>query len=86
MCGRRLGAMTAALFTLALVGLVVYALHRNHVHHPMPVPMLTGSVPFEDRDAARVQADASALLATEEEPPTGVSHAPYRRVRSSVTV
>ncbi|NUT46821.1 MAG: hypothetical protein HOV94_05795 [Saccharothrix sp.] len=52
--------MTAILFTLAVVALVVYGLERNHRRHTDPGPHLAGSTDTEDRDLPRVTADLHA--------------------------
>jgi hypothetical protein len=56
--------MTALVFGVALVGLVVWALERNHRRQPpvpSPWPRLngTGTTDVHDRDAERVAAEAA---------------------------
>ena len=54
--------MISLLILLAVLGLVVYGLERNH-RRQRP-PRMNGSVNFEDRDAPRRQADLAAVTAS----------------------
>lgn len=55
--------MTAILFALAVVALVVYGLERNHRRQPGLGSRLTGSTNTEDRDLPRITADLHATAA-----------------------
>ena len=55
--------MTAILFALAVLALVVYGLERNHHRRPRLGSRLAGSTNTEDRDLARVVADLRAETA-----------------------
>lgn len=47
--------MTAIALVLTLIA-IAYLVQRNHARQPFH-PRMTGSVPFEDRDAARIEHD-----------------------------
>ncbi|XVS63137.1 hypothetical protein ACQPYE_33500 [Actinosynnema sp. CA-299493] len=53
--------MTAILFALAVVALVVYGLERNHQRQLHLGSRLAGSTDTEDRDLPRVAADLRAI-------------------------
>ncbi|ROP40785.1 hypothetical protein [Saccharothrix texasensis] len=55
--------MTAILFALAVVALVVYGLERNHRRQPHLGSRLAGGTDTEDRDLPRVTADLRAVTA-----------------------
>lgn len=55
--------MTAILFALAVVALVVYGLERNHRRQLHLGSRLAGSMTAEDRDLPRVVADLHAAAA-----------------------
>ena len=68
--------MINLLIFLAVLGLVVYGLERNH-RRQRP-PRMNGSVNFEDRDVPRAHDEAHAI------PPKRESTVPVARVQGSV--
>ncbi|MEY9965135.1 hypothetical protein ABIA33_003177 [Streptacidiphilus sp. MAP12-16] len=53
--------MTYTLIALVLIGLLAYALERNHRRQVGPRPPLAGSSDVMDRDAQRVEAELTYL-------------------------
>jgi hypothetical protein len=74
--------MTAILFALAVVALVVYGLERNHRRQPHLGSRLAGSTDAEDRDLPRVVADLRAT-ATRTTANRATHRRPVDRVRSA---